>query len=137
MVAQVSGPGTAAATVVAPVVESTPGVTVHSTAPVVAATIAAEVARVPAPLWPEVEDTDVTGPPPVIAGPPGPARSYQHVQGVPAATWMVQHDLGIFVTPTLRLSDAPEEPVFADVRFLDDNNVMIEWPEPVAGWADF
>lgn len=138
MVAQVTGAGeTVAAVVAAPPVTMTPGVTVLAQPPIVAAAVAAEVAPVRPPLSPEVEDTDVTGPPVVIPGPPGPARTYQHTQTAPAATWMVQHGLGIFVTPTLRLSDAPEEPVFADVRFLDEDNVMIVWPEPVAGWADF
>jgi hypothetical protein len=84
-----------------------------------------------------VEETDVAGPPIVVPGPPGPARSYRHYQASPAASWAISHGLGIRIVPTLRLADAPDEPVFADVRFVDDDNVTIEWPAPVAGWAEF
>jgi hypothetical protein len=80
---------------------------------------------------PQIE-TVITGPD--SAG-PGGTSTYTHVQTSASAEWLVTHGLGTKVFPTLVLSSDPAEPVWTDVVFIDENSLLVQWPEPVSGWA--
>lgn len=84
----------------------------------------------PSPEWEVVGS--IQGP----AGPAGPpGGSFIHVQETPAAEWTVVHNLGMRRLPTLVLASAPEESVFTDVHFIDDDSLLIQWTQPETGWA--
>lgn len=62
-------------------------------------------------------------------------QQYVHVQTAPAASWPVTHNRGARPPVVLFLDSAPEEPVFADVTYVDDDHVLIELPSPETGKA--
>lgn len=71
-------------------------------------------------------------------GPPGPAgdAAYVHTQSTPAATWVIDHNLGRLVHVTV--SDATTPPwrqVFADIEHGSINQTSVTFPAPVAGTA--
>lgn len=56
-------------------------------------------------------------------------------QSAPAAQWLVVHSRGTKPTVTLFTDDDGDESVYTDVHYPDDNQVIIDWPAPTAGWA--
>lgn len=70
-------------------------------------------------------------------GPPGPSASFRHVQSTPAASWLITHNLGKQVLPTLVLDEEPGIPVTTDVEFVDDNSCIVIWSRPVSGRAEW
>lgn len=66
-------------------------------------------------------------------GPPGEIPVHLHTQSVPAATWIVAHNLNRGVHVTLRAPDG--EYVEADVVASSTNVVTVMFPSPVAGSA--
>lgn len=71
---------------------------------------------------------------------PGPGRvieGYSYIQNTPAAEWTIHHNLGRRLAPTLMLADDPATPVDTDIEFITDNTLIVRWPEPFAGRAEF
>lgn len=68
-------------------------------------------------------------------GPPGPAGGarYEHVQSAPAATWIIDHNLGVVVG--CQLQDTDGRQIYADVvqGTLDQTTVI--FPSPQSGVA--
>lgn len=75
----------------------------------------------------------VVGPQGPPGAPGGAVLAYR--QTVPAATWIIQHDLGRKPPAVLLPDDSAGQPVWTDVTYPDDNTVTIEWPTAVSGWA--
>lgn len=91
----------------------------------------------PAPSGPRVATVPVRGPigP---AGPVGPSGAgYTHTQATPAGTWVITHNLGRPVEPTVLLNGAPTTPVYTDVAHPSLNQTTLVFPTPVAGVAHF
>lgn len=75
------------------------------------------------------------------AGPAGPAGApggavYTFTQATPAAQWTIPHNLGRRPPIVLRLASDPQEPVYTDVTYVDENTALVTWPSPESGWAD-
>ncbi len=68
--------------------------------------------------------TDLGGGAPVI---------YIHEQTTPAATWTIEHGLGSRPDLLLFLDSFPDEPVFTDVTYPDENTAVVEWPSEETG----
>lgn len=67
-------------------------------------------------------------------GPPGESgTSYSHEQTVPAATWILRHDMGRTPGVTLVVDGRV---VFTDIAYPDLNTVTITWPVPTVGRAE-
>lgn len=72
-------------------------------------------------------------------GPPGPAGGgtasgfFRHSQSVPSTQWTFTHDLQY--PPAVTVVDPAGNQVFADVTYLDDFNIQIEFGNPTAGSA--
>ena len=84
------------------------------------------------PLSTEITVLPVAG----SAGPPGPAGPpggsyYAHIQTVPAATWIIDHDLGKKVHVTI--FDLVDRVIYADVDHGSLNQTTITFPSPVTG----
>lgn len=62
---------------------------------------------------------------------------YVHIQTEPSAAWLVQHGLGKKIMPTLTLSGFPDEPVFTDIEFVDEDTLIVIWSQPETGRAEF
>lgn len=81
----------------------------------------------------EVAGVGVPGP----EGPAGPSGSLPlvYAQASPAAEWIITHNRGY--KPDVRLFVEPDltEQVFTDVVFVDDNQVIVQWPSPESGEA--
>jgi hypothetical protein len=76
--------------------------------------------------------TGPQGPP----GTPGGSR-YQHFQAIPAAVWIVQHDLGYHpLFPTV-VVDGEDATWAADIVYTDENNLTVGFSQPVTGEAAF
>lgn len=124
----------------------TPTPRITATPPVASVTVAA----------PSVPSVTVSGPNPRItaappatsavtvlpvrgpAGPPGAPGGavYTFTQTTPAAQWTIPHNLGRHPPIVLRLTTAPDEPVYTDVSYVDVNTALVTWPSPESGWAD-
>lgn len=87
------------------------------------------------PVWTRVGDVKGPKGDQGVPGPPGVDASYRHRQAVPAAVWVVEHGLGGFPAPVLILDIEPGVPQYTDTTYPDERTMIIEWPEPVAGWA--
>ena len=69
-------------------------------------------------------------------GPAGPAgapggSAYEHIQGVPASSWPINHNLGRRAHVTILDPDGTE--VEADVEHTSDNTLVITFPNPHTG----
>jgi hypothetical protein len=64
----------------------------------------------------------------------GVGGAYRHVQDEPAATWVVEHNLGRCPTPTLLLS-GEQQPQYTDIEYPDENTLIVEWDVPLTGIA--
>lgn len=68
-------------------------------------------------------------------GPPG-GTVYTHTQSTPAATWVIDHNLGRRAHVTLfATTTAPWRVAYADVEHGSLNQTTIMFPEPVSGSA--
>lgn len=70
-----------------------------------------------------------------IKGPPGEGATYEHTQTAAAAQWTVSHRLSTFTEPLVLLDDDPGRPAYTDFEYLDENTILIYFPEPVTGRA--
>ena len=78
--------------------------------------------------------TGSTGP----IGPPGPTGQagdlhFVFTQNTPANPWYVTHNLGKY--PVVTVVDSAETRVFTDVRYVDINNLIIDFPSAFSGQA--
>lgn len=62
-----------------------------------------------------------------------PGSEYVHIQGVPSAVWVVEHNLGKY--PAVTVVDSAYTELEADVKFLDSNNITITFSGPTGGTA--
>lgn len=73
--------------------------------------------------------------PPGADGAPGPAgASYEHVQAVPAATWVIVHPLPN-AHPLVEVVDTAELLILADAEYVNATTVHVYHSAPVAGRA--
>lgn len=74
------------------------------------------------------------------AGPPGPAGiaalSYSHTQPIPAADWVIAHNLG-YRPAGIRAFDSADTEWIGDVEHVDDNNLILHFVSAFGGRADF
>lgn len=78
----------------------------------------------------EIVETGPTGP----AGPSGSGASYEHVQAVAAATWIVNHPL-TNAHPLVEVLDSSGFLVVADVEWVTPTQVAVYHAAPLAGSA--
>lgn len=75
----------------------------------------------------------------VVTGPVGPAAAasgtYHFVQASPASSWPVQHNLNRKPEVVLFLDSDPDTPVWTDIEYTDNNNLIIQLPDPATGHA--
>lgn len=78
-------------------------------------------------------NTGLMGPP----GPPGPTgpggKYHRHDQGTPADLWTVNHNFG--QRPVVGVFDTGGREVWAEVIHFSDNQVLIYFDGPLAGYA--
>lgn len=55
-------------------------------------------------------------------------------QASPAASWTWVHNLGRKPPIVILLDDEPDTPVWADVTYIDDNVLNVEFPSPTTGY---
>lgn len=65
------------------------------------------------------------------AGPSGAAAAYIHVQSAPAATWIVNHNLG--ANPTVSVTDAAGREALAEVLNTSPNQLLVYLSAPATG----
>lgn len=92
----------------------------------------------------EVEIPGLDGPqgpvgPQGAVGPRGPAGldssfSYIFNFASPVNTWLINHDLNTFAI-NVELFDAGGMEWKAAIRYLDENNVQVDWYYPMSGFA--
>lgn len=68
----------------------------------------------------------------VLPGPPGGIR-YVHTQASAAATWIVNHGLG--VRPAVQVLTTGGVAMLAEIVHVDDNQLHILFAQPTAGQA--
>lgn len=56
--------------------------------------------------------------------------AFEFEQPSPAAQWTITHNLGKYPAPAIQINN---ELVYADVEYVDDNTVVITFPEPYSG----
>lgn len=81
-------------------------------------------------------NTGLMGPPgpPGPPGPTGPGEEYhRHDQGTPADLWTVNHNFG--QRPVVGVFDTGGREVWAEVIHFSDNQVLIYFDGPLAGYA--
>jgi hypothetical protein len=67
-------------------------------------------------------------------GPPGlPGSHYIYEQATPAATWTIEHNLGVKPAVVLELASNPTELIYTDIFYPDLNTIIVEWPNPETG----
>ena len=66
-------------------------------------------------------------------GAPGVVVPILHEQTTPASSWLIAHGLGRL--PTVTLIDEDGYSWSPDVRYVDDNTVMLFFPAPTTGKA--
>jgi hypothetical protein len=74
----------------------------------------------------------------VIGRPPagGGGAAYTHIQTTPAATWTVEHNLGLKPAPIAVLVDSyPDGLAYCDVAYPDSNPAVITLPSAESGRA--
>lgn len=84
----------------------------------------------------EVQRVIVTAPGP--QGPPGTGSGssfyHEHVQAVPAATWIVDHNLGSYPNVSILIDGVVSQ---TDITHNTANQTSIVFPAPLAGRAIF
>lgn len=65
--------------------------------------------------------------------PPARVDSFIFQQPTPAASWLIAHNLGSVPIVGLYQNDGSQ--TFADVRALNPNQVLVQFSQPVAGFA--
>ena len=70
-----------------------------------------------------------------LMGPPGPpgGKYHRHDQGTPADLWTVNHNFGH--RPVVGVFDTGGREVWAEVIQVSDNQVLIYFDSPLAGYA--
>jgi hypothetical protein len=70
-----------------------------------------------------------------IEGPPGPPSFsfYRHHQTSASDRWLVVHDL--FYPPAVTIVDSAGTVLLADVSYIDDFHIQIDFSAPTAGYA--
>ena len=63
----------------------------------------------------------------------GSDKSYEFVQGVPATTWTIQHDLQKF--PSITVIDTADTVVIGQYTYINNNNVTLTFSAGFAGKA--
>lgn len=61
-------------------------------------------------------------------------RNYRHTQLAPSRVWSVVHDLGKY--PSVTIMDETGIEYEAEVKHTDQNNTLLTFSEPFAGYAD-
>ena len=61
------------------------------------------------------------------------AKTYIHIQGEPADTWIIEHNLNLY--PSVTVVNSADEVVFGNVFYLSSNKVKIEFKSPFKGKA--
>jgi len=64
-----------------------------------------------------------------------PDKFYKFVQGVPSASWSVNHNLN--KRPAVTVVDSAFREVIGNVEYIDDNNVLLTFSDPFSGEAYF
>lgn len=59
--------------------------------------------------------------------------SYIHTQSIASSEWNINHNLGLF--PNVTIVDSSYIKIYADVEYIDDNNIRITFSEPLTGEA--
>lgn len=87
--------------------------------------------RVAVPAAPAVVRVATPGPP----GPPGPigASAYVHQQQSPAATWTINHNLGL--KPSVELLNSGSQEIEGDVVHTSMNQTVVSFTAAVSGLA--
>lgn len=67
------------------------------------------------------------------SGTGGGDKNFIHTQGVPSATWVIQHNLGKY--PSVTVIDTAGTEVEGEVRHVDVNNLVLEFSAGFAGTA--
>lgn len=62
-------------------------------------------------------------------------KTFHHVQSAPSRVWEVAHGLGKYPSVTIIGLDGGEYE--AQVDHVDQNNALLTFSEPFAGYADF
>lgn len=68
-----------------------------------------------------------------LVGPGGPAHAFTHTQSIPAATWTINHNLGIFPTPVLFSTGGLV--MIGTIVNVNNNQIQVQFEQPVAGTA--
>lgn len=83
--------------------------------------------------------TGLPGPPGPM-GPQGPAgaagASYHHDQSVPAAVWLISHNLGYYPGGVMVEDSTGDQVIGGVVRHVNANQVTITFSAPFGGSAD-
>lgn len=58
---------------------------------------------------------------------------YEHNQAVPAATWTINHGLGLI--PSVTVVGTDDQEIKVEAHFPDDNTVVVKHTNPIAGTA--
>jgi len=66
----------------------------------------------------------------------GPA-GFRYEQNTPAASWIMQHNLGRRVEPTIFVDGELGRPSWTDLEFPDANTTVAIFEKPVTGFAEF
>lgn len=70
-----------------------------------------------------------------IQGEPGVDVTYVHIQGVPATTWNVTHNLNKF--PSVSIINSIDEVVYGLITYVDANNITLQFSASFSGRAFF
>lgn len=71
-------------------------------------------------------------------GPPGPPGAggdlaYLHMQSSAVDIWAVTHNLGKY--PSVEVIDSGDNPIWADIHYVDASQVLIQFANPTSGKA--
>lgn len=69
----------------------------------------------------------------IIGGGTLQAYPFIFIQETPSSIWYIQHDL--YRNPTVVLQDNTNERIIADIVYIDNRNIKINFSEPVSGMA--
>ena len=61
------------------------------------------------------------------------AASFVYVQGVPAISWSINHNLGFY--PNATVVDSANDEVVGDIHYVDLNNILITFSGAFSGKA--
>lgn len=74
---------------------------------------------------------------PTVGGGGGSSLQFTYNQLAPAATWTIVHNTNSYPGCRLFVDSDPGELVYTDVSYPDSNTVVVEWPSPESGRAEF